>query len=109
MIDDESYQQFEKLDIKRRLIYVVAFYTLGCIFYMSNEDWTLIDAIYFITVTITSVGYGDLEVSNSVTQYFTCILCIHHSTLYSWGMNVECVSQVAPRVGALQLCMPSSD
>jgi hypothetical protein len=64
MLDNNRFEQLEKFYIRRKLLYVVSFYAIGCIFYMNNENWTLIDAIYFITVTITSVGYGDMEVSD---------------------------------------------
>lgn len=64
MLDDEHYEVLyvEKLHIRRRLIYVFVFYFIGCVFYMHEEPWSVIDAVYFITLTITSVGYGDLQV-----------------------------------------------
>jgi Ion channel len=32
----------------------------GTIFYWRTEDWTIIQALYFSVVTLTTVGYGDL-------------------------------------------------
>ena len=64
MLSDEQYRRLEKLYNTRRFCYVVVFYATGCAFYMYEEGWSLIDAIYFITLTISSVGYGDLEVSS---------------------------------------------
>jgi hypothetical protein len=32
----------------------------GTIFYWRAEDWTIIQALYFSIVTLTTVGYGDL-------------------------------------------------
>ena len=31
----------------------------GTIFYWRFEDWTIIEALYFCVVTLTTVGYGD--------------------------------------------------
>ena len=32
----------------------------GTLFYWRFEDWTIIEALYFCVVTLTTVGYGDL-------------------------------------------------
>ena len=32
----------------------------GTIFYWRFEDWTIIQALYFSVVTLTTVGYGDI-------------------------------------------------
>jgi phosphatidylserine synthase len=68
MLDEARYEQLEKLQLMKKLLYVLLFYAVGCVFYMSMEPWTLVDTVYFITVTITSVGYGDLEVSEGVRE-----------------------------------------
>jgi voltage-gated potassium channel len=33
----------------------------GTLFYWRFEDWTIIEALYFCVVTLTTVGYGDLS------------------------------------------------
>ena len=32
----------------------------GTIFYWRTEDWTIVQALYFSVVTLTTVGYGRL-------------------------------------------------
>jgi voltage-gated potassium channel len=44
---------------------------LGTISYHSLEDWTWIQALYFTTATIATVGYGDLAPTNDVSRLFT--------------------------------------
>jgi voltage-gated potassium channel len=43
----------------------------GTIFYWRFEDWTIIQALYFSVVTLTTVGYGDLHPTSDGTQIFT--------------------------------------
>ena len=45
----------------------------GTIFYWRFEDWTIIQALYFSVVTLTTVGYGDLHPTTDGTQIFTII------------------------------------
>ena len=45
----------------------------GTIFYWRFEDWTIIEALYFCVVTLTTVGYGDLSPTTAGTQIFTII------------------------------------
>jgi voltage-gated potassium channel len=45
----------------------------GTIFYWRFEDWSIIQALYFSVVTLTTVGYGDLHPTSDGTQIFTII------------------------------------
>jgi voltage-gated potassium channel len=45
----------------------------GTLFYWRFEDWTIIEALYFSVVTLTTVGYGDLTPTSAGTQIFTII------------------------------------
>lgn len=45
----------------------------GTIFYWRFEDWTIIEALYFSIVTLTTVGYGDIHPTSAGTQIFTII------------------------------------
>ena len=44
----------------RKAAQVFAFYAAGFAFYHFQEGMSLTDAVYFITVSVTTVGYGDL-------------------------------------------------
>eukprot|EP00814_Leptocylindrus_danicus_P004507 CAMPEP_0116008346 /NCGR_PEP_ID=MMETSP0321-20121206/2812_1 /TAXON_ID=163516 /ORGANISM="Leptocylindrus danicus var. danicus, Strain B650" /LENGTH=282 /DNA_ID=CAMNT_0003477159 /DNA_START=70 /DNA_END=918 /DNA_ORIENTATION=- len=39
--------------------------TLGAYYQKGDEDWTLVDALYFGVVTATTIGYGDMTTSSS--------------------------------------------
>ncbi|HEY6637002.1 MAG TPA: potassium channel family protein [Solirubrobacterales bacterium] len=45
----------------------------GTLFYWRTEDWTIIQALYFSVVTLTTVGYGDFTPTSAGTQIFTII------------------------------------
>ena len=45
----------------------------GTIFYWRVEDWTIIQALYFSVVTLTTVRYGDLTPTSEGAQIFTIV------------------------------------
>eukprot|EP00656_Telonema_subtile_P024998 TRINITY_DN27134_c0_g1_i2.p1 TRINITY_DN27134_c0_g1~~TRINITY_DN27134_c0_g1_i2.p1 ORF type:complete len:410 (-),score=89.70 TRINITY_DN27134_c0_g1_i2:51-1280(-) len=46
---------------------------VGVVFYSLYEDWSFVDSLYFVIVTITSVGYGDLLPSDTGSKMFTVV------------------------------------
>ena len=61
------------------------------LFYWRFEDgWSVIDALYFSVVTLTTVGYGDLHATSPGTQIFTIIYI-----LTGLGILVALLSSVA--------------
>jgi voltage-gated potassium channel len=45
----------------------------GTLFYWRFEDWTVIEALYFCVVVLTTVGFGDFTPTTAGTQIFTII------------------------------------
>lgn len=58
-----------------RAAFVLAILILlsGTVFYRSVEGWGWIDAFYFSTITISTVGLGDLSPSTDLGKVFTII------------------------------------
>jgi potassium channel subfamily K len=44
----------------------------GALVFYVNEDWTMIDSLYFAVVTISSLGYGDLALQKDSSIWFNC-------------------------------------
>ena len=44
---------------------------LGTVVYRILEDWSWVDAFYFSSVTLTTVGFGDLSPTTTASKLFT--------------------------------------
>jgi voltage-gated potassium channel Kch len=69
------------LQIKR--IYLLVIITIltvilgiGTAFYHYSEGWSLVDAFYFSTITLTTIGYGDLAPTTDSAKIFTAFYAI---------------------------------
>ena len=60
-------------DPEFRGLFVLVLVTLaaGTLFYWKIEGWTLLDAFYFSSITLTTVGYGDLAPATAAGKLFT--------------------------------------
>ena len=45
----------------------------GTAFYARAEGWSVVDALYFSVVTLTTIGYGDLAPTSDATKLFTVV------------------------------------
>ncbi len=64
----------------------------GTLFYWRFEDWTVIEALYFCIVTLTTVGFGDLTPTTAGTQIFTIFYI-----LTGFGVLVALLTSVAAK------------
>jgi voltage-gated potassium channel len=64
---------------------VIAIGTLG---YMSLERLDFLDALYFTVVTISSVGYGDIQPSSAESRVFTIFLILIGLSLLFYLMSL---------------------
>ena len=88
------------------IITVVPYYLFACLYYCRNERkpcerplageeatcrerWTVIDALYFTTASIATVGYGDLHVESGPSRAFTAAWM-----LVGWSVVLSQVAMV---------------
>jgi len=58
-------------------------------FYWRVEGWSIVDALYFSVMTTSTIGYGDLVPTTSLSKLFTIIFAI-----LSIGVFVATVSKL---------------
>ena len=46
------------------------------IFYHEVENWSWVDSFYFTSVTLTTIGYGDVHPVKDVSKIFTAVFAI---------------------------------
>ncbi len=49
---------------------------IGTAFYHYSEGWSLVDSFYFSTITLTTIGYGDLAPTTDGAKIFTAFYAI---------------------------------
>lgn len=61
-----------------RLLALVSFFTLGLgtVVYRHIEDLSWVDSIYFSTITLTTIGYGDITPQTDAGKLFTVLYVI---------------------------------
>ena len=52
-------------------VIIIGLIGIGTVFYQKFENWSFIDALYFSTATLTTVGYGDLVPHKDISKIFT--------------------------------------
>jgi len=53
------------------LIYMAIILLIGAVLYHWLEGWSWIDSFYFVVITLTTIGYGDLTPTTSITKLIT--------------------------------------
>ena len=70
------------------------YYGFGIFAYYYLEGWSALDTSYYLTVTSTTVGYGDMYPTNPTSKLFTCF--------YSLIGIVAVLGAIAPLVAFLR-------
>ena len=55
---------------------VIGFYAVCIAFYMHEEEWDFLDSLYFITCTISTIGYGDMYPTTDSSRWFTIFVIL---------------------------------
>jgi hypothetical protein len=59
--------------LKYPIVFIIILYGIGWAAYASMEEWGFVRCIYFITTTITAVGYGDVVPTSQGARFFTTV------------------------------------
>jgi voltage-gated potassium channel Kch len=63
-----------KRDVVLAFIFLFVVYSASIAFYHNIEGWNYLDAAYFTTVTITTIGFGDVIPKTDAGKIFTIVL-----------------------------------
>jgi voltage-gated potassium channel len=55
------------------LLLLLAFLFSGTYFYWHVEGWSVVDALYFSFMTMSTIGYGDLVPTTPLSKIFTIV------------------------------------
>ena len=55
------------------LVLVASQLILGTVFYVIAEGWSVVDAVYFCSMSLATVGYGDVVPDTDVGKVFTVV------------------------------------
>lgn len=53
------------------------------------EDWSWVDSIYFSTVAVTTVGFGDLVPSTDASKLFTVLYILSGIAVITTYLNLR--------------------
>lgn len=65
-----------KKRISFAIVLIVVLLGIGTAYYNMIEGWSAIDSFYFSTMTLTTIGYGDLAPTTDAAKIFTSIYAI---------------------------------
>ena len=75
--------QFFLLDLLRDrearyvFIYVSGTILFGTLIYHFLEGWDWVDSLYFVVITTTTIGYGDLTPTTQLTKFITVFFALN--------------------------------
>ena len=68
------YPVHTKRNLLITILLIIVLYTISIFFYNKFEGWSYLDAAYFITMSITTIGYGDFAPKTDEGKIFTMFL-----------------------------------
>ena len=74
-----------------KILTVAAFSLMafGTIVYHFVEDWSWVDALYFATVAVTTVGFGDLVPTTDGSKLFTVLYVLVGMTIITTYLHTR--------------------
>ncbi len=74
--------------LKLAITTLFMFWLFGTVFYYYAEGWTPVDAFYFTSVTLSTIGYGDLHPTKTVSKVFTSFFAIAGVAITLYALSI---------------------
>lgn len=59
------------MELRRAFVVLVLMLIVGTCVYAFAEGWSVLDAMYFSVITLTTIGYGDMHPTTQFAKVFT--------------------------------------
>lgn len=87
------------------LTLVLLILALGTLTYHNLEDWSYVEALYFTTSTLTTVGYGDLHPTSDLSRLVTVVFMLVGIGVVLYSLSSLGAHFTAHRIRALEEIM----
>ncbi len=77
-----------KESAKLIVIAIAALLSLGTVVFTALEGWSLLDSFYFVAMTATTVGYGDLVPTHALSKIITVFYSLTIVPIILYGFSV---------------------
>lgn len=100
-IDDEF-----NLPISLAIFILILYLLLGALMHCLFERWLFHDAFYFVFISMSTIGFGDMVIDNKYTMIISFVYLVFGLTLTSMCINVvqaklsDTVKQASDKIGA---------
>lgn len=78
----------------------VSLILLATVVYHLIEDWSWVDSLYFSTVAVTTVGFGDLAPSTDASKLFTVVYILAGVSVITTYLHLRLQYRVGRRYQA---------
>ncbi len=95
------------MDVKLKLAIYTLFFliSIGTFFYHFAEGWGYIDSFYFTSITLSTIGYGDLHPNTITGKIFTSFFAFAGVSIAIYALTVIGADYFARREGQIRLEM----
>jgi hypothetical protein len=84
------------------ILLVMILLTIGTVLYSIIEGWSLIDSAYFTTITLTTIGYGDLVPTHTASKVITMFFAFAGVSIFVFAVTTITENYFGRRVGSLE-------
>lgn len=85
-------------EFRALFVLLLALLISGTAFYTSVEHWSIVDSLYFSVCTLSTVGYGDLHPTTTLSKVFTVVYLVMGIGVFV-GLITKVTQQRSDRLG----------